>query len=858
MKIDPGARLGPYEILGLLGQGGMGEVYRARDARLSRDVAIKILPAEYSENQDRLRRFEHEARSVAMLNHPNILSIFDFGTENGSPYLVSELLEGRTLRQILSESKLTQRKAIDYGLQIANGLAAAHEKGIIHRDLKPENLYVTHDGRVKILDFGLAKLKQPDVPTNQITSASTLKRETAEGVILGTVGYMSPEQVRGSVVDQRSDLFTFGAILFEMLTGKRAFHGESNVECLNAILTEDPFESSESGISLNPTLQTIIRHCLEKNPAERFQSARDLAFHVQTISTGGTTTSMAIPESKRTKWLRLPLILAIALPVALGIGFLTGRISSTAPEAKVKMVSGPSFQRLTYRRGYMAAARFASDGNSVIYSASWDGGPVQLFTTRPENPQSGSFSLPPAGIFAVSSTGEMAISVNCKISGYSGSCAGTLARVPIAGGAPKEILENVIAADWSPNGKELMAAVNSDEGGHIEYPVGKTIFKTSGIILHARLSPQGDRIAFFESQGSELSLVIIRLDGQKQVLSTGWATGTGLCWKSSNEIWFTGAKKGVNAGILAVDSQGHERTITSTPGGIKLNDISEDGRVLLTSQFGRYQLLALPPNSSREVDLSWLSNSVPADLSNDGQTLLITEQANVLFGLYVRKTDGSPAVLLGPGMGLALSPDKKWVVSRSGSVRELVLYPTGPGQPKHIALNAVRGEDFGRWFPDSNRILFNFAPAGHKMRAYSIDIRSGTPEPLTQEGSEGFLVSPDGNFVLAADKDFRFSLVPIAKRPAQSVKGLEPDDIPIQWCNEVHSVFVVKDRTIFEYIERVDLVTGRRELVKDIRPLDPAGVVFSVGYPKITPDGKVYVYGFNRILGDLFLAKGLQ
>jgi eukaryotic-like serine/threonine-protein kinase len=325
MKIDPGTRLGPYEILGLLAHGGMGEVYRARDARLSRDVAIKILPDEYSADRDRMRRFEQEARSTGMLNHPNILSVFDFGTQNGSTYIVSELLEGQTLREILKESRLSQRKALDYGLQIVNGLAAAHEKGIIHRDLKPENLFVTKDGRVKILDFGLAKLKQPDIPQEPLTQAPTMTKNTAEGVVFGTIGYMSPEQVRASAIDHRSDLFTFGAILFEMLTAKGAFVRQNKYETLNAILNEDPFESFEIGTFLNPALQAIIRHCLEKNPSERFQSARDLAFHLQTISTSNTTGSLLLPESKKTKRFNLSQILALAIPFAIAIGFLIGR-----------------------------------------------------------------------------------------------------------------------------------------------------------------------------------------------------------------------------------------------------------------------------------------------------------------------------------------------------------------------------------------------------------------------------------------------------------------------------------------------------------------------------------------------------
>lgn len=836
----------------------MGEVYRARDARLSRDVAIKILPDQYSVDQDRLRRFEQEARSTGMLNHPNILSVFDFGKQNGSTYIVSELLEGQTLREVLKESRLSQKKAIDYGLQIAHGLAAAHEKGIIHRDLKPENLFVTKDGRVKILYFGLAKLKQPDAPQEQLTQAPTMTRHTSEGVIFGTIGYMSPEQVRASAVDHRSDLFTFGAILFEMLTGKAAFVRESKYETLNAILKEDPFESFKTGTSLNPGLETIIHHCLEKNPSERFQSARDLAFHLQTISTANTTSPLVLPESKRTKRISLLQILAIALPIAAVIGFLLGRNYHPVSNKNVTAVSLPTYQSLTQRRGYLASARFAPDGNSIIYSASWNGGPVQLYTTRPENPESSALTLPPASIFAISSKGEMAISVRCEISGYSGSCAGTLATVPIAGGAPREISEHVISADWSPDGEELMAAINLGNIGHIEYPIGKTIYKTKGIILLARLSPKGDRIAFFESQISDYSLVMIDLDGHKKVLSTGWGRGTGLCWlKNSNEIWISGPKKGTGY-ISGIDIEGHERIVLRTPGGLRINDVSQDGRVLLTSQFGRVQLVARPPDSTKEIDLSWFTNSHPADLSDDGKNLLLTDLRSGAYAMYLRKTDGSPAVLLGlGGEGLALSPDQKWVVSRSQE-RGLVFYPTGPGQPKHFKIDMDASEDFARWFPDNSRILFDYAAPGQKMRAWSIDMHSGKSQPLTTEGVVGYLISKDGNAILVSDENGKFSIVSVSGGSAKQVKGIEPDDFPIQWSDDGRSIFVVKDKAIYESIDRIDLLTGHRTLVTDIRPSDPAGVVFSVGIPRITPDGKFYVYGFHRILGDLYLATGLQ
>src|SRR6266571_3024626 len=283
MTIAARTRLGPYEILTPLGAGGMGEVYRARDTRLGRDVAVKVLPSSYADNKERLHRFQQEACAAGALNHPNILSIYDVGTHDGSPYVVSELLEGETLRQRISGAALAQRRAIDYALGIAHGLAAAHEKGIVHRDLKPENIFITKDGRVKILDFGIAKLTQADGSQSQ-TDIPTRRVVTDPGVVMGTVGYMSPEQVRGQKVDHRSDIFSFGAILYEMLSGRRAFHGESAADTMSAILKEDPPDLSDTNQNISPALERLVNHCLEKNPEARFHSASDLAFALEAIS----------------------------------------------------------------------------------------------------------------------------------------------------------------------------------------------------------------------------------------------------------------------------------------------------------------------------------------------------------------------------------------------------------------------------------------------------------------------------------------------------------------------------------------------------------------------------------------------
>ncbi len=393
--MNPGTRLGPYEILAPLGAGGMGEVYRARDSKLKREVAIKVLPESLAKDADALARFEREAHAVAALNHPNILSIHDFGNENGVAYAAMELLEGETLRSRLDGGALPQRRAVEIAIQIARGLAAAHEKGIIHRDLKPENVFLTADGRVKVLDFGLAKRVGME---SAGTNAPTTPAATEPGTVMGTVGYMSPEQVRGRDVDARTDIFAFGAILYEMLSGRRAFKGDSHVETLNAILKEEPPELLESGLHVSPALDRIVRHCLEKSPEARFHSAGDVAFDLENLSTTSSAASGSARTARRSVGWRtaLPIALLLALPLAYLLG------------TRARRNDQPGFRAFTFRRGTIRSARFAPDGHTIVYGAAWQGEPIRLFSASTEHLESAPISLPDADIFAINTQGQIA------------------------------------------------------------------------------------------------------------------------------------------------------------------------------------------------------------------------------------------------------------------------------------------------------------------------------------------------------------------------------------------------------------------------------------------------------------------
>jgi hypothetical protein len=693
MPLDRGARLGPYEILAPVGAGGMGEVYRARDSRLERDVAIKVLPARLSDDPVALARFEREAKAVAALSHPSILAIFDFGTADGIAYAVTELLEGETLGARLAHGPLPVRKAVEYAIQIAIGLGAAHQKGIVHRDLKPENLFLTNEGRVKILDFGLAR-QTPLLPGGE-TSASTVTSYTEPGTVLGTVAYMSPEQVRGFPADARSDIFSFGAVLYEMLSGRRPFKGDSAAETMHVILTVDPPELGEPKRSVPPALERIVHHCLEKRPEQRFHSANDLAFDLEALS-GSSGTTAALVQRRAIRAKRVARTIAL-LAVGIGIGMLAERTLRTGHPA-----DAPIYRRLTFERGGLEQARFAPDGNTVVYTAAWRGEPMEVFTLRTDSRESRPLGLGRATLFAVSSTSELAVGIQSSDGGT------TLSRVPLAGGSPREVLDRVGWADWSPDGSELAVVRLLADSQRVEFPIGKVLYSTDGNITHLRVSPRGDWVAFIDHPSTSPlgagALVGVDRSGAKRTLSKWWADVYGVAWRpDGREVWFTAGKSGEFKSLRAVSLDGNERVIAGMLGQIDLEDINRDGRVLLTRANIGIDLHALPPGASYERDLTWFGFSRLADLSSDGRRVLFTEfpEGAAEGGFtYLRKTDGTPAVRLGEGQALALSPDGRWALSLLTAPVRLVVVPTGTGERKTLPgpeLTYVDGH--AGWFP---------------------------------------------------------------------------------------------------------------------------------------------------------------
>jgi Tol biopolymer transport system component len=863
MTLAAGSRLGPYEISALIGAGGMGEVYRARDTRLNRDVAIKVLPASFAADGERLRRFEQEAQAVAALSHPNILAVYDIGQHDGAPYLVSELLEGESLRDILTRGVPSHRKTVGYAIQIAQGLAAAHSRNIAHRDLKPDNIFITQTGQVKILDFGLAKSIGAPVDNRHASPADATVAApgpaTDAGTVMGTAGYMSPEQVRGAAVDTRSDIFSFGAVLYEMLTGQRAFKRDTTAETMTAILNDDPPEVLATGRQLPPALDRIVRHCLEKSPDQRFQSARDLAFDLESAS--DFTPSAGQPAAKaaasRRWWYYAAAAAAAAALLLLAAAFIAWKASASHP------VTGSHFHQLTYRRGDITTARYAPDGQTIFYTAAWEGSKPAIYTV-PANGNGGhSLDIPDAKLLAVSKQGEIAVALAPHdLSPLIDP--GTLARTTNGAGAPKPEIENIQAADYTPDGSAL-AIVRYLPGKftcQVEYPIGKVLYSAPDID-YLRFSPNGRYLAFI-THGSPYddrgNAVILRTNGEKVSVSPLYESLQGLAWTpSGDEVWFSSPLE--SGAVHALSLSGKSREVLSVPGRLFLHDIAANGQLLAEQGIFHLGSVVYSDSGATVNDLSWLDYGYMRAISDDGQMILFDEEGAETpnYTVYVRNVDGSPATPLGEGYGAAISHDKNWVLSVRLN-NQLWLLPVGPGEPRRISPLNVQGVVAG-FLPSDKSIFYAALEPGHSVRTWLQDLNGGPPRPITPENVIGFLVSPDGKWLLAgsiSDPTDRLTLlVPIDGGAPIPIAGLKPDDDPMAWTSD-NRLYIAHDRkpgAAAISVEKLDPRTGARAPWHDIPVLPLAGILpRHVLY--ITPDGTSFAYGYGLHLSDLYTITG--
>ncbi|MCU1349102.1 MAG: serine/threonine protein kinase, partial [Acidobacteria bacterium] len=820
-----------------------------------------------------------------------------------------------------TRGQVSLRIAIEIGLQMANGLAAAHEKGIVHRDLKPENIFLTRDRRVKILDFGIAKLNAGFGANDGPTFSPAA---TEPGMVIGTVGYMSPEQVRGEAVDHRSDLFAFGTILYEILSGQRAFKRNSGIETLSAILKEEPPDVSQFNPAVPPALERVVRRCLEKEREQRFQSARDLAFNLDTLSTLSSSSTFSgtgphpapaphaptgaasgaasghagshLPSSTQATALRSPLPPSMTptqrspsmprparptmsgvarpkrrtSPILLGVLFLVllagaafgGWWLATRGRAEASEVA---YHRITFRRGTVRAARFGADGDTIVYSAAWDGAAPEVFIATRQAPDARALGIADCDVAAISKNGELAVVLRRdRVTGL-----GTLARVALAGGLPREMAEGVQQADWSPDGSTLAIIRSAGDKWRVEAPIGTVLYETVHSIRDLRYSPDGTRLAFLEAIQGEFHLTL--LDGHKpSTVAKGWPHGTsGLAWSpDASELWVTGTSTAEPPALYAVTvASGDTRLVARLTGSMKLFDISPAGRVLLTTGTWRAALEYQAPGEAAPRDAAWLDWSVLADLSPDGRTILFSEGregGGAKRAVFLRHGDASMPVRLGDGFADGLSPDGRLALCHTPD-QKLVILPTGTGEARELK---VRGSfDNGAiWFADNKRVVMAGAVEQHSYQLHVLDtldetIRAISPENIAGAGSGArpYALSPDGRFVAGLTAKSTIALYPVeGNGAAAEVPGAQPGEVPIAFSPDGAMLYVYRPGGLLPVdVTRIQLATGSREPWKQLSPADAAGV-YSIVPVRITPDGSAYAYNALRTLSDLYVAEGLR
>ena len=854
-----GRRVGQYEVRSFIGAGGMGEVYLAHDTRLNRDVALKCLPPHVASDSSARARLEREARLLATLNHPNIAAIYGVEQADGVTALILELAEGHTL----ADQSLPMREALGIARQIADALEAAHDKDIIHRDLKPANIKVTPGGVVKVLDFGLAKALNegpahgPDASTER----------TRAGVIMGTAAYMSPEQARGKALDRRTDVWAFGYVMYEQIARRAAFAGETSSDCLVRVLESEP-DWARLPQDTPDSIRRLLKRCLQKDPAARLHHIADARLELDEALHPQPAPGLPGPLRARRIW-RLGLLTSALVAGVTAVGYVARALVAAPPVGVVT--------QLTFRHGNIGKARFAPDGESVVYSAAWNGEPYRLYTTRVGSAQSRAMDLGPADLLALSKQGQLAISPSRPaVDGWEPH--GTLAVTALSGGGARELYIDVVGADWTPDGAAMALVRRVDGGTQLEFPVG-TVVHQAPVILPPRISPDGTRVCFFAGEAYG-QLWVGERSGSARLLATPLGRGGHCAWTpDGREIWVE-AGGGMHMTLDAIALSGARRTVASYTGMIQIEDIAPDGKVLLAAGTLRFSAHGSTRDSADggDRDLTVFDATRLFHLTRNGQQVLLWDNSPGAerHPAFLGETSGTPAVPLGPGAPAALSPDGKWaaVIGDGASNRrirnKLTLVPTGAGTARTIDLpidiEPIYGGALGRtewsrrtyeFSADGARLLIPFGRvAGRPARVYVYDLPGNSMKAITPEGVTGpAVISPDGRSVAVKDGS-HVRIYAIDQGGDRLLPGAPESGNIAAWSSDGKSLLVVEQIEGLARVFRRDVVSGRREPVREVRVQEPGGVTaFDIF---VTPDGRAYAYSKSIRLANLFVVEGLR
>jgi WD40 repeat protein len=850
----------------------MGEVWKARDTRVDREVAVKVLSPTFADVPDRIARFAREARVLAQLRHPAIAALLSFEEVDGRPLLVMELAEGQTLAERIAAGALPPGEALGIARQIGEALEEAHEKGIVHRDLKPANVKVSSDGKVKLLDFGLAKAWAVE-PASGVSSEDEAALETktsdqtTPGALVGTVSYMAPEQARGRPVDKRTDIWAFGVVLFEMLTGQRLFARETPSDAVVAVLTHEPDwallpEGTPAGV------RRILRRCLVRDVKNRLHDIADARLELSDAELSASSPAapaVAAPVEVHTRpggWsrgFRAALVAAVVVVTAAGSALVATRSARREP---------PLFRNLTWSHGDVFSARLTPDGENVVYSAAFDGRPLALYSARLDAIESRPLDLIAGDVVGISKNAEMALLAAPRNVG-SWKRVGTLTQASLSGGSPKPVLEDVFAADISPDGSAFAVVKAGAPGQQLEYPIGRIVHRSRGWISHPRISPDGERVAFIDHDvdGDDLgSVSILERDGRVERLSPQLDYSQGLAWSpSGEEVWATSYRVEEGALLQAFSPSHPPRVLLRVPSTVRILDAGPDGRVLLTYDDTHVELEGRLAGDTAMRDYSWWRASFVTGISHDGALYSGDGAMSLEKGgsaAFFRRAGGSPPVRLGAGFSAGVSPDGRWVflTPSSGRGTRLQAVPTGPGEPRDFDFGPVEALVSGTrvlsFSADGTLLAFTGSSAGSDLRGFILDWKSGgAARAVTPEGVDEVLLSPDGRSIAGVVRGKGVWTFPIAPADGVPVAGARLGDLPVAWESSSRALFVW-DREIPLRVFRVDLATGARTLALEVSPRDPSGVLY--GHVRFTPDLAHFLFRFRRHTSYLAVVKGLR